>query len=306
MAWTVRTWLKLFAWGLGGLVVLVALAYGGLVLVSNRMLAATVTLPATVQDIQIPDGNPEAIARGRYLVEHLAGCTDCHGPDFGGRVIVNDFLSGEWWAPNLTAGNGSVTRGFRSADWVRAIRHGVAPDGHRLFLMPSNEFVNFSDGDVGSIIAYVRSLPPVDRPSRGIRLGPVDRLMVATGRITFAFDRIDHTRDRTAATPGPTAAWGKVLATTCSGCHGEGFSGGTIVNGNPVWPPARNLTPDATGTKGWTFDQFSDAFRHGKLPNGTMLSTVMPWQAFSAISDTDAQALYAFFQSLPPRPAGNH
>lgn len=305
MAVTARRVITIIGTTLGVIAALIVIAYIAVVVISNRMLAATVTLPVTVDEIPIPDGNPEAIARGQYLVDHVIGCKDCHGDDFGGQAPVDSPALGTFWAPNLTAGEGSVTRGFTPSDWLRALRHGLGRDHRRLFLMPSADFVTFSDGDIASIIAYVKSMPPVDRPNRGIVLGPVGRVLVATHQITFAFDKIDHHEERPVATPGPTAEWGRVLAGTCSGCHGAGYSGGKIPGGDPAWPPARNLTPDATGLKTWTFDDFSNALRHGRRPDGAQVGAPMPWQAFAGMSDTDTHAIWAFLQTLPAKPAGN-
>ncbi|MEO8482871.1 MAG: c-type cytochrome [Acidobacteriota bacterium] len=305
MAGTARKLVKIAGWALGSIVVLVGIIAIVLVIASNRMLAKTVTVPVSVAEIAIPEGDAVAIGRGKYLVDHVVGCNVCHGADFGGSAPVDAPMIGTLWAPNLTAGAGSVTKDFLTSDWLRAIRHGVAPDGRRLFLMPSADYVNFSDGDVSAIIAYIKSMPPVDRENRGIRLGPVGRALVVAHQMKFAFDEIDHLKRPPSAAPSVTAAWGEVLSGTCSGCHGPTYSGGKIPGGDPAWPPARNLTPDATGLKGWTFEQFSNAFRHGKRPDGTDLSIVMPWQQFAGMSDDDAHALWAFLQTLPARPLGN-
>ena len=73
--------------------------------------------------------------------------------------------------PNLTRGRGGVGATFTDADFVRAIRHGVDPSGRQLLIMPSDDYNHFSDADLGAIIAYVRSLPPINTslPSNDIR-----------------------------------------------------------------------------------------------------------------------------------------
>src|SRR5262245_16984972 len=65
-----------------------------------------------------------AIARGEHLVKTRVSCSACHGPDLGGRVLIDETFVGYWAPPNLTGGAGSVTRGFTAADWDRAVRHG--------------------------------------------------------------------------------------------------------------------------------------------------------------------------------------
>ena len=106
-----------------------------------------------------------AVARGEHLVKTRVGCNGCHGPDMGGKVLIDQTLVGYWAAPNLTSGAGSVTREFTAADWDRAIRHGVRHTGQSSS-MPSIEFVNLSDHELSDIVAYVQSRPPVDRTQK--------------------------------------------------------------------------------------------------------------------------------------------
>jgi hypothetical protein len=87
--------------------------------------------------------------------------------------------------PNLTTGAGGVGDTNTDEDWVRAIRHGVGHDGRGLALMPSAVFYYLSDEDLGALIAYLKSLPPVDNEMPGTDLGPVGRIScrwTVTGR----------------------------------------------------------------------------------------------------------------------------
>ena len=62
-----------------------------------------------------------------------------------------------------------------------------------------------------------------------------------------------------------------------------------------------NLTPDKeTGLGDWTSEQIIAAIRTGKTPEGRDLSPVMPYAAFSHLTDADAEAIAAFLKSLPP------
>lgn len=63
----------------------------------------------------------------------------------------------------------------------------------------------------------------------------------------------------------------------------------------------RNLTPDkATGLGNWTADQIVTAFTTGKRPDGRILSPAMPWMNYTVLTKTDAAAIAAYLQSLPP------
>src|SRR5262245_25971136 len=120
-----------------------------------------------------------AIARGERLVKTRVGCNGCHGPDFGGRVLVDALPLGRWAAPNLTTGKGSVTRTYTASDWDHAVRHGLRQGG-RTSTMPAVEFTNLSDRELSDIVAFIRSKPPVDREMPKMRYGPVFAFVFAS------------------------------------------------------------------------------------------------------------------------------
>jgi hypothetical protein len=85
--------------------------------------------------------------------------------------------------PNLTAGAGGVGATNSNEDWVRAIRHGVGHDGRGLLLMPVRLFYYLSDEDLGALIAYLKSLPPVDNELPMTNLGALGRVMLVLGQV---------------------------------------------------------------------------------------------------------------------------
>jgi hypothetical protein len=113
--------------------------------------------------------------------------------------------------PNLTSGTGGIGSSFTDADWVRAIRYGVGPNGRALFIMPAKALNSLSDEDLGAVIAYVKSLPPVDNQLPERRVATLGRLMMAVGLFPpFAADQIDHSSPPPAAVaPGVTAEYGE-------------------------------------------------------------------------------------------------
>ena len=80
-------------------------------------------------------------------------------------------------ASNLTSGLGGKGREYTDIDFVRAIRHGIGKDRKSLVIMPSQYFNKFSDEDVGAIVAYLKSLPPVDNEDAHTSLGPLGRII---------------------------------------------------------------------------------------------------------------------------------
>ncbi len=248
-----------------------------------------------------------AIARGDHLLKTFYACAECHGPDFGGGVMVDDPAIGRLLGPNLTLGTGSRTINYTAADWDRIVRHGVKPNKTGS-PMPSVDFFSMSDRELSDVVAYIRSLPPVNKEVPPITLGPLGKLLVATGQLPFSAD-VHPTKHDIAHPPlppdaVPDATFGKHLAQTCSGCHRMNFAGGPIVGGPPDWPPAANLTP--AGLVDWTFDDFQRAMKEGISKNGVALRSPMAeMPAFAKnMTDIEMQALWAYFKDLPATPTG--
>jgi mono/diheme cytochrome c family protein len=247
-----------------------------------------------------------AIARGEHLVKTRAGCNGCHGADLGGRVLIDQAMVGYWAPPNITSGAGGVTRGFSAADWDRAVRHGVRHTG-QTSSMPSKEFLNLSDHELSDIVAYVRSLPPVDRTMKPIGIGPVFSFVVAFGADALPAFGIDHQKPHPVEPPveAASAELGEHIAQVCRGCHGEHLSGGKI-SGDPNMPVVANLTPHETGLKGWTQADFFRALREGKRKDGTDILPQMPWKAYGQMKDVELKALWTYLQTVPAVAKGNH
>ncbi|HEX2249539.1 MAG TPA: cytochrome c [Gemmatimonadales bacterium] len=243
-----------------------------------------------------------AFERGKHLVQARYGCTGCHGPDFGGGIMIDAPPIGRILGPNLTPGSGSVTRQYRPADWDRIVRHGIKPDGTPA-LMPSQDFRRMSDQELSDIIVFLENQPPVNKTVPPPSLGPLGNILLATGRFTLSADLIDSHHTPHPLTPpeaGLTIEFGRHLAATCMGCHRADLGGGPIVGGDPSWPPAANLTPSRDGLGEWTYTQFVTAMRKGRRPDGTGLRTpmteVIPFAR--KMTETELQALWSYLRSV--------
>lgn len=289
---------------LGGLAALAALALAAVYGVSEARMRRTYRVdpgPVAVRS------DADAVRQGAHLAV-VRGCADCHGPGLGGRTFIDALPMARLTASNLTRGRGGVAARYTDADWVRAIRHGVAPDGRPLLFMPSQEFHALGDDDVGALVAYIKSLPPVDTDHAASTVGPLGRALFLAGELPLLpAELIDHAAPRTPApAPGATAEYGGYLATGCTGCHGAGFSGGKIPGTPPDWKAAANLTPDpSTGLGRWTEQDFLRAMRTGKRPNGSDIDSLMPWKGLATMSDTELRALWLYLRTVTAKPYGD-
>ena len=253
---------RLLKW-IVGLVVLLLVVGIGLVIAANLLFDRKRDRVVKLDIKGVTVVSDEAtLARGKYLFASR-GCGDCHAANGVGRMFIDDPAGGfQVRSPNITPGG--VVAKYNEVDWVRAIRHGVKPDGRTLFVMPSEDYNRLTDADVAAIVAYARSLAPVSGGSAEFRVPLPVKALYVVGVVTDAAEKIDHSLP--SATPiaeGATPEHGRYVANLCLGCHGDGLSGGKIPGGPPSWPAASNLTP-GSGTVMTTVRQRGQA--EGDVP----------------------------------------
>jgi mono/diheme cytochrome c family protein len=264
------------------------------------------SIDVQVAPVPIP-ADRAALDRGAYLYKSR-GCAECHGDDGAGKVVIEDdgFLVR---APQITPGVGSITETYTPEDWVRVIRHGVKQNREPAFVMPSEDFNRLTDADVGAIVAYIQTLPVVPGTRAELQVPLLVRLLYAAGYVKDAAEKIDHSLPPAEApAAGDLLAQGAYVAEGCKGCHNASLSGGAIPGAPPDWPAAANLTSGRDGVLARYPDaqSFAAMFRTGKRPDGTLVSTVMPFPSLSAMSDADIHALYGYLKTLPALAQGQN
>jgi mono/diheme cytochrome c family protein len=262
-----------------------------------------------VYDVPLPSvalsTDPGTLARGHHLADTLAPCaaSDCHGPDLGGGKVIEIGPLGRFTAPNISAGGLGTL--YSDAELARLIRHGLKKDGRGVRFMPSHEFNWLPENDVTAIISYLRTVPGVQKANGIIEVGllgkVLDRLDVLPLDVAR---RIDHGRVELGPAPSPTAAYGAFIARACTGCHGKTLAGGPIPGAPSSMAVPLNLTPDATGLQGWSYDEFRNTLVTGVDKRGKKLDSMMPVASFGKLDDVEMHALYAYLMSLPPRAFG--
>ena len=271
-------------------IVFVVVAVGSTYWWGGRKLVRKVDV--AVQPVTFP-ADATAIDHGRYLYESR-GCMDCHGANGAGKQVFDEANGLRVRAPDITRGNPDIDK-YQPRDWDLAIRHGVAPSGRPLLVMPSEDYNRFSDDDFGALVAYLRSLPPGSGLPAEIHLPWFIQGLYGAGVVKDAAEKIDHSLP-----PSPpiaaalNAQYGGYVANSCKGCHGATLRGGDIPGAPPDWPPAADLRPSGVMKKYPQAEQFVAMMRSGKRPDGSEVSRVMPFGAFAKMNDTDLNALYLF------------
>lgn len=257
-----------------------------------------------VETITIPTGEA-ATVRGQHLSEAVTFCQACHGDTLAGDVLEEEPMIATFYAPNLTSSQGGVGATYSDADYVRAIRYGVNREGRGLLIMHSDVFHNLSEQDLGAVIAYVKSVPPMDNEIPEPKIEPLGRILVALGVFDsealplIPAEVIDHSAPFVEMpAQGATVEYGRYLTsiTLCSMCHGSDLKGGPPLE--PESPPSPNITvfgaPD-----GWSEEQFVSTIRTGITPNGKSLKAeFMPWDLYANMTDEELGAIWRYLASL--------
>lgn len=166
--------LKWAGYALAGIVVLLLVAIGGGFAVSEAMIR----WPTDKPEVRlVASSDPGAVERGRRVAV-VNGCHDCHGRNLEGKLFHDEMPIIRAYAPNLSR----ALAGQSDGEVDGAIRHGVAADGRRLWIMPSSAFARLSDRESADLLAYLRTFRPNGETQPRFQVGPVGRLGVLLGQ----------------------------------------------------------------------------------------------------------------------------
>jgi len=164
--------------------------------------------------------------------------------------------------------------------------------------MPAYEYNSLSNQDMGALIAYLKSLPPVNREMPTISLRPVAYVLTYLDQLPLvAAEKVDHTAtSKEVVHPEITPAYGQYLAVSCTGCHRDNFKGGSaVVPGSPAVP---NIS--GTGLVGkWSEAEFIQTLKTGVTPEGKKLNPqYMPWKMTREYTEVEIKSLYLYLKGL--------
>jgi mono/diheme cytochrome c family protein len=275
--------------------------------------AAAIVLAATALS---PSASAQAAdaARGRYLVEGIAGCGNCHTPNgptgkvagmnlAGGLVEENKAFRAV--ASNITPDRETGIGAWTDAEIGRAIREGISRDGRVMGPpMPFELYRALSDDDLAAIIAYIRTVPAVrNAPGKSEYRIPLSPSYGPTVENVPSPPRTDP------------VAYGAYLAGPvghCVECHtpfgarGRDWNqlgkGGQAFEGPWGVSVARNITASREhGLGAWSDAEIERAIRSGVSKDGRKLYPPMGYAYYEKISADDMKALIAFLRSIPAR-----
>jgi Cytochrome C oxidase, cbb3-type, subunit III len=300
-----------------------------LVVAGAAVFVATFKPKSAPASTEVVERTPARLARGKYLVDAVLGCMDCHakhdlsrfggplvGPEGGGDPQCWDEtygMPGRVCIPNITPDKETGIGAWSDGEIIRAIREGINREGKGLFpSMPYNQYRALSDEDVRAVVVYLRALPPAQQ-------------QIAKSEIKFPVSffvkMVPKPVDGPVAEPNrdDRVAYGKYLAKVsgCQFCHtpvdgkhqpieAMAFAGGYEFKG--PWGVVRssNLTPHETGLGARDEKAFVGMFKAFDVPAADLptvplsQATVMPWLARARMTEADLGAVHAFLRTVPP------
>lgn len=268
---------------------------------------------------------PERVQHGEYLANHVTLCMDCHSTrdwkKFAGPMVEGTTgKGGEYFGEEVGFPGTFYSKNITPAhlkDWTdgeifRAITTGVNKYGVALFpVMPYQNYGKMDKEDVYDIIAYIRTLAPIDNktPEHSINfpMNFIVNTIPAKAQLVQKPSRSD------------TLKYGAYLVNqaACMDCHTQvkngqvipdlAFSGGRVFTMPNGEVHSANITPDKeTGIGNWTAETFVARFKLYNDPSAIteitpgQINTIMPWSMFAGMDTSDLRSIYAYLRTIQP------
>jgi len=259
-----------------------------------------------------PADNP-----GEYLAR-AGDCVACHsvpgGKAFAGGLKMGSPL-GNIYSTNITPDPATGIGGYTLAEFARALRQGVAKDGHRLYpAMPYPSYAKLTDADVAALYDFfMKQVPPVHQENLRNEIP-----LLLSFRWPLAIWNLVFTRSGSyVANSDHDAEWNRGAYLVeglghCGACHTprgfawqekaldddtSGYLSGALLD---AWY-APNLRGEVrTGLGVWPKDDVADFLKHGhnrgETAFGSMIDVVNNSTPY--LSDGDVKAIAVYLKSL--------
>ena len=259
------------------------------------------------------------VERGRYLVETIAGCGNCHTPRGPGGVFdASKELAGGFVidekpfravVSNITPDTETGIGNWTDAQIAKAIREGIRPDGSLIGPpMPFGLYRKISDSDLMAMVAYLRTVKPVrnkvEKSTYRIPLPPNYGPPVTSVPDVPRTDKVKYGE----YLAGPIGHCLECHTPLVQGKHDWSRIGQGGMEFNGPWgvSVARNITPHKEdGIGAWSDAEIKRAITQGVSKEGRKLAPPMAYSLYAKVKDEDLDAIVAYLRSLKPLPRAN-
>ncbi|CAH2794104.1 MAG: Putative diheme cytochrome c-553 [Candidatus Burkholderia crenata] len=264
----------------------------------------------------VPADQTDLIKRGEYLTR-AGDCIACHtvrgGKTFaGGMPMLTPF--GTLYTPNITPDDQYGIGKWTSDDFYRSIHVGRSKDGSLLYpAMPFTAYTKVTRADSDAMFAYMRSVPPVNEPSRPheLRFPFNQRNMLIGWRVLF-FSEGEFKPDPTKSVEWNRGAYLIEGLGHCSMCHtsinplggpasSAAFGGGLIPLQN--WYAPSLTSNKEAGLGDWDIKDINDLLKTGVSQRGTVFGPMaeVVRNSLQYMTDEDINAMSTFLKSIPQK-----
>jgi mono/diheme cytochrome c family protein len=262
----------------------------------------------------------ELVQSGAYLA-HAGDCSACHtargGQPFAGGVPIHTPI-GTIYSTNITPDRETGIGRYSEDDFLKAMREGVAQDGHHLYpAMPYPSFTRVSRHDLSALyVFFMQGVEPVYRPNRPTKLN----WPLSMRSLMAVWNALYLTKGEYASVQEKSASWNRGAYLVqglghCGDCHtprglagqvksdseqdgSHYLAGATLDN----WR-ASTLTGDrVTGLYAWSREEIVEVLRTGRTARVAAIGVMADVVAKSTqyLNDQDLMAIAGYLKSLPP------
>jgi len=254
------------------------------------------------------------VERGRYLVDTVMTCHNCHTPMGPNGPIFDKALSGglhfdeppfDVTASNITSDKETGIGAWSDAELKTFMTTGVRPNGVAVaVVMPTAFYKIMTARDLDAVVAYLRTIPPVKNQVPG----PIYKIALHPPTVPNA------DKPMTEADLDDKVKRVFYLATIahCMECHsplgprGRDFSklgtGGFEFKGPWGVSVSRNITSHKEkGIGAWTDDEIKRAITQGISRDGSKLKPPMGYPYYAKMTASDLDAMVAYLRTVPPQ-----
>jgi alcohol dehydrogenase (quinone), cytochrome c subunit len=256
--------------------------------------------------------------RGEYLAR-AGDCVSCHsvpdGKAFAGGLKMGTPL-GNIYSTNITPDPETGIGKYSLADFSRAVRQGIARDGHHLYpAMPYPSYAKLTDADVAALYTFfMKDVPPVHQANRKSDIRPMLSFRWPLAIWNLLFTTSGSYVDK----PNHDATWNRGAYLVqglghCGACHtprGFAWQEEALDDSSPDYLAGAELdawyAPDLrgdvrTGLGTWSKQDIVEFLKHGhnrgETAFGSMIDVVDNSTPY--LSDGDLNAIAVYLKSLP-------
>jgi mono/diheme cytochrome c family protein len=257
--------------------------------------------------------NGALVARGKYLVDTVMTCHNCHTPRGPNGLAFDKELSGgqrfdeppfDVTASNITSDKETGIGSWSEADIKKFLTTGLRPNGVPVAnVMPTGFYKVLTARDLDALVAYLHTVPPL----KNTLPAPVYKIALPQTVVPNAQSPMSE------ADFADKVKRGRYLGTIahCMECHsplgpkGRDFSrtgaGGFDFKGPWGISTSRNITSSKTkGLGGWTDAEVKRAITEGVSRDGSKLKPPMGFGFYAKMTPDDLDAIVAWLRTVPP------